>query len=211
MQSLESVDWVGLQKFLKTQSPISRCKILQSMHNWQNTGYQKRQFSLSSAGHNQCSDTGNVERCPLGCGHVEHPFHYMYCQEQEEMSIQQDKELLTIKKELGKLKTAPSLKEAILEGPHAILDHTEYELDENSNPLLFDDAHSCLLQKQSAIGWEYFMKGFMTKEWGIIQGQYYQYTQLNSRTYTSKQWVVHLLTISPLQTGIYSNSPYDIG
>jgi hypothetical protein len=118
----------------------------------------------------------------------------MYCQSKE-MSRQQDKEILTIQKELGKLKTAPSLKEAILEGLHAILDHTEYDLHEDSHPLLFDDAHSSLLKKQSSIGWEYFMKGFLAKEWGILQGQYYQYKQMNSWKYTSERWVVQLLCL----------------
>ncbi len=190
--NLGMVDWIGLQNFLKTQSPISRCKILQSMHNWQNTGYQKSQFQRSSLEQTCMKGTNSVELCPLGCNNTETPFHYMYCRS-DEMSQQRDKELLTIKKELTKLKTAPSLQEAILEGLHCILDQTEYDLHPKSHSALFDEAHSCLLGRQASIGWEYFLKGFITKEWGIIQGQYYKLQSLNNRKYTPNRWVVQVL------------------
>jgi hypothetical protein len=77
--NLEIVDWRAMEKFLLTQSPTSRCKILQSMHNWQNTGYQKSQFQAAS--HDSTSSAvvdPSVEKCPLGCGACELPFHYMY-------------------------------------------------------------------------------------------------------------------------------------
>jgi hypothetical protein len=49
MESLEWIDWPHLQIFLKLNSPTARCKILQSMHNWQHTGYQKQQFESSTS------------------------------------------------------------------------------------------------------------------------------------------------------------------
>jgi hypothetical protein len=71
LAKLDMVDWIGLQSFLKTQSPISRCKILQTMHNWQHTGHQKHQFQQSASDHQCNKATENLELCPLGCGNGE--------------------------------------------------------------------------------------------------------------------------------------------
>jgi hypothetical protein len=79
------------------------------------------------------------------------------------------------------------LKVAILEGISCVLDETEYDLHEDSHPLFFSDSHSRLLEQQSKIGWEYFLKGFIVKEWGYIQGQYYLSRDLNQMKYNSKR------------------------
>jgi hypothetical protein len=39
--ALEAIDWITMGKFLIQQHPIERCKIIQLMHDWQHTGYQK--------------------------------------------------------------------------------------------------------------------------------------------------------------------------
>jgi hypothetical protein len=145
MESLEWIDWPHLQIFLKQNSPTARCKILQSMHNWQHTGYQKQQFEINTNIPSEKMSKGNDQYlCPLGCGHLENPFHYVYCQS-DQMRIQRKEELTTLTKGLDKLKTAPSLKEAIIEGLQCVLDETEYELHENSYSLLYDEAHTTLL------------------------------------------------------------------
>jgi hypothetical protein len=102
------------------------------------------------------------------------------------MCTQRNVELATLTKGLDKLKTAPSLKEAILEGLYCALDETEYELHENSYTLLFDEVHTTLLRKQNKVGWEYFLKGFVVKEWGYLQGLYYSHHKLHSMKYTSR-------------------------
>jgi hypothetical protein len=76
--NLALIDWRHLDKFLSTQSPIARCKILQSMHNWQNTGKQKLQFDNNMAS-NISSPLLNtkIDKCPMGCGCTKDAFHYM--------------------------------------------------------------------------------------------------------------------------------------
>jgi hypothetical protein len=102
------------------------------------------------------------------------------------MCIQRKEELTTLTKGLDKLKMAPLLKEAILEGLQYALGETKYELHENSYSLLFDEAHTTLLRKQNKVGWEYFIKGFVVEEWGYIQGLYYSYRKLHPMKYTSR-------------------------
>jgi hypothetical protein len=84
MDTLEGVDWVALGKFLKRRHPIERCKIVQTMHDWQNTGSQKEQFLQSQEGNYiHANDAegpisySRVAECPFHCGYDESPFHYM--------------------------------------------------------------------------------------------------------------------------------------
>lgn len=48
LDTLEWIDWPHIKIFLSQNSPTTRCKILQSMHNWQHTGYQKQQFGANN-------------------------------------------------------------------------------------------------------------------------------------------------------------------
>jgi hypothetical protein len=89
-----------------------------------------------------------------------------------------------LKKGLTKLKTAPSLLEAILDGIHCWTDDVEYHLDEGSHSLLFSESDSHLLQIQKSIGWEYFIKGYIAKAWGNIQGLYYKSIRVNKLKFT---------------------------
>jgi hypothetical protein len=199
--ALLHVDWTAMEKFLLTQSPTARCHTIQLMHNWQNTGYQKKQFSGTigptrgiSSGTTHEPSTDRESKCPLGCGCVEYPFHYMQCRH-DTMYEARTNGIITLTKGLKKLKTAPSLQEAILQGIQCWTDDTEYELDGESNPLLFDYQHSKLLEHQSSIGWEFLLKGFLAKEWRFIQGSYYKYMKVNQRKFHKDRWILQVLIL----------------
>jgi hypothetical protein len=50
------------------------------------------------------------------------------------------------------------------------------------------------LHNQNLIGWEKFLKGFISKDWGALQGQYYRQQHLtHNRRYTKTAWVQNLL------------------
>jgi hypothetical protein len=99
-----------------------------------------------------------------------------------------------LEKSLMKMHTAPLLQEAILQGIFCWEDSTEYELDETSHKYLFDEAHTRLLVSQRDIGWDKFLKGYLSKDWGYIQEQYYRHTNsVSHRKFTRNNWVVHLL------------------
>jgi hypothetical protein len=92
------------------------------------------------------------------------------------------------------MNTAPSLREAILQGIHCWEDETEYELTEESHRFLFDEAHTRLLYTQEKIGWDKFIKGYIAKDWGYIQELYYKCTKVQrKRKHTRNNWVQHLL------------------
>jgi hypothetical protein len=141
LEALENVEWLTLGKFLKRRHPIERCKIVQAMHDWQNTGYQKRKFLQESAPSGSCLlPTDKQTECLLRCGHLETPFHYMQCFS----TILSDARILGIEqleKSLYKMKTSPPLLEAILQGILCWETSTEYDLTAESHPLLFDIPH----------------------------------------------------------------------
>ncbi len=79
------------------------------------------------------------------------------------------------------MQTAPSLQEAILLGLFYWEDGTEFELDNESNRFLFNEAHTALLHSQMLIGWDKFAKGYIAKEWGYIQDQYYLHSKIRKK------------------------------
>jgi hypothetical protein len=188
MDTLKLVDWICVEKFLKKQTPISRCKIVQMMHNWQNTGSQKEKFLEAEFHGNltskiQDEKCSRVSKCPLGCNQTEVPFHFMQCNK-DVMYESRDVELLNMEKALIKLKTAPSLQEAIIQGIRCWTDDVEYDLDSESHELLFSEAHTYLLERQGQIGWESFLKGYLAKDWGHIQLAYYKSIKAHPHKYT---------------------------
>jgi hypothetical protein len=145
-------------------------------HNWQNTGYQKGQFFDAAVEGNAISNAGIINQrvtvCPLGCGQIESPFHFMTCPSSRLCEAYQEG-LITLKRSLCKLCTTPFLIEAMHEGIFCYTDQIEYELSSDSDPLLSDLHHSVLLSSQQEIGWEQFIKGFSTKDWHYIQHSNY--------------------------------------
>jgi hypothetical protein len=64
--------------------------------------------------------------------------------------------------------------------------------------------HSVLLSNQLKIGWEYFAKGFISKDWRYIQNSYYKYLKLNTRKYNAEKWVQQLLrTLHKFRTDLW--------
>jgi hypothetical protein len=52
-----------------------------------------------------------------------------------------------------------------------------------------------LLDHQQCIGWEFFLKGFLAKEWRYIQGSYYKFLQVNPRKYSPDRWVLQVMML----------------
>jgi hypothetical protein len=92
------------------------------------------------------------------------------------------------------MRTSPALTEAILQGIAFWEDGTEFELSPDSNKFLFDEAHTRLLESQEKIGWEKFIKGYVSKEWGRLQEHYYSHAKIrHKKNHTRNNWVLHLL------------------
>jgi hypothetical protein len=71
MDVLEGVDWIAMGKFLKRHHPIECCKIVQTMHDWQNMGSQKQQFL--QAHESQCINKNGAECSVSHANFVECP------------------------------------------------------------------------------------------------------------------------------------------
>jgi hypothetical protein len=161
------------------------------MHDWQHTGYQKSKFLKDS--NLKSASSEDVGKCFFECGHVETPFHYMQCTSKI-LHDARVKGKAILERSLCKMHTAPSLLEAILQGIHRWEDGTEYDLEEDSNKYLFNEAHTQLLASQREIGWDKFIKGYISKDWGYIQEQYYLHTKtVQGKKYTRNNWVILLL------------------
>jgi hypothetical protein len=169
------------------------------MHDWQNTGYQQRQFCHSNDSNHSPSISIDASpssddvlgNCIFECGHVESPFHYMHCQ--SDFLVQERKRgRERLDRDLHKMRTSPALTEAILQGIAFWEDGTEFELSPDSNKLLFDEDHTKLLNSQENIGWEKFLKGYVSKEWGRLQEYHYSKIQ-RKHIHTRNNWVWHLL------------------
>lgn len=169
------------------------------MHDWQNTGSQKKKF-YDCSNHDEGVETSKVDvstrlsKCPLGCKQEEVPFHFMKCNTEVMCDTRRDG-LALLKKGLKKLKTAPSLLEAMIQGIQCWTDDVEYDLDEDSHDLLFAPTHDRLLKTQADIGWEYFMKGYIAKDWGNLQQSYYKSISAHSMKFTRMRWVTKTLTL----------------
>jgi hypothetical protein len=199
MDSLKLVDWIGMETFMKNQSPIVRCKIVQMIHDWQNTGTQKQKIfdaggSTTTPAKSLHETRERVGKCPLGCNNTEVPFHFMKCMT-DVMIATRVKGLETIAKGLKKLKTAPSLTEAFIQSIVCWTNDVEYELDDQSHQELYQESYDRLFKTQSTIGWDNFMKGYIAKEWGTIQMAYYRHKKANSRKFTRSRWVGTVLTL----------------
>jgi hypothetical protein len=106
MDRLKRVEWVGMETFLSNQSPITCCNTIQMMHDWQNTGSQKKKFYEQSAsldGNISINDekSKRLGKCPLGCNHQEDPFHFVKCKA-DVMYTTRETGLLTLSKGLKK-------------------------------------------------------------------------------------------------------------
>jgi hypothetical protein len=91
---------------------------------------------VTTTAQSKCEMSERLSKCPLGCNKREEPFHFMKCTT-DIMVETQTKGLVQLTKGLKKLKSAPSLIEAIVQGIRCWTDDVEYELDEHSHPVLF--------------------------------------------------------------------------
>jgi hypothetical protein len=110
------------------------------MHDWQHTRYQQKQFQLKI--NNTSENSTTTQPSPQNQNKVgETPFHYMQCTSDILITARvKGKEQLD--RDLHAMQTAPSLQEAILQGIFCWEDGTEYDLDQESNKYLFDEAHT---------------------------------------------------------------------
>ena len=84
-ETLECIEWEGIESTLKPTSPLRRTKLIQMLHNWQNVGAQKGKFRDARIKINSDNPLPPTEEeitchlCPEGCGEEERELHYLHC------------------------------------------------------------------------------------------------------------------------------------
>jgi hypothetical protein len=109
------------------------------------------------------------------------------------MATFRESSLLLLLKDLKKTKTSPILLMIMKLGITAWSDGTELELDDTTDPRIYSEDFLTIIEEQNSMGWDKFLRGFITKSWGHAQHKYYQSQSLCSRTRTKSRWVTSTL------------------
>ena len=112
IQTINTIEWSGLQHYLRGKPLHQRLTTFQLIHNWQNVGKQKQMFALSKEkpSTNHTDDTRRLRQelitntglCPFQCGCQETNMHYMECRSPTAIKMQ-NQLIRTFKKQLQHL------------------------------------------------------------------------------------------------------------
>ena len=133
------------------------------IHGWQNTGTQKKMILDSKKDHDEWDmDPNEALQCPM-CKEPEEQLHYAKCQHTIMRQMRQQ-ELQTLQKKLRNLQTYGDIIALWAQHINQQQSTTTFKIN-NSMDQLVDIAS----QQQSQIGWNNLLKGFITKEWRVVQ------------------------------------------
>lgn len=137
--------------------------VLKLVHGWQNDGQEKKNFYEDS----------NKTLCPAGYDKLESRMHFIQCTAKH-LQYGRVKWREEFKQPHGKLKSA----KFIYEGFMCIFISLRCGDSPPSNITYIDSAIDKMVQKawldQLEIGWDQFLKGRVSKYWGVAQGLFYQ-------------------------------------
>ena len=76
--TFDAVDWTAFEASMKKLTVHKGINMAKYIFNWQNTGHQKQLFEDSQA-ESEGREPAWVGLCPMGCGEVETPKHFLQC------------------------------------------------------------------------------------------------------------------------------------
>ena len=179
------VDWDAFNIFMGRLSASKRAKVIKLQHNWQNTGYQKGLF-LRNAG--ESDEATVVERCPMGCGALEIPLHYLAC---SKINSQCEvwRGVKGIKSWLKNSDTEPGLVATIMRIIRHYLDGNVGKLDVwNFTREKYKGDLEKLVQDQKALGWTSLFQGRLCRQWRNIQTKHYSALNASRAKYKTGTW-----------------------
>ena len=150
--------------------------MLQLMHDWQNVGAQKKKFNDARDNTKRSNKPAitqiqrDEEQCPAQCGEIETSLHYMRCTA-DRMKKERSRLLIQCRATLSRLDTHPGIIDSaiwcmILKfSDRAMV--TEYSLKLRQWKQETDFV--TLLLNQQKIGFNSFLKGFIARDWTMIQ------------------------------------------
>jgi ribonuclease HI len=192
-QVVESIEWEGLEATVTKANPIRRTRLLKMLHNWQNTGKQKRLFRdsrLKMESDNPLAPTAEeikCELCPEGCNEEEVAMHFTNCPVAHSIRARSD----LIRKVLRRLKAMRTY-EGIISTVGSILKDIstrktimiEQLVDRKDGKMSLNKA----LRGQETIGWNEFCQGYVHKEWARVQQIHYSRNGIRSHALSIESW-----------------------
>ena len=199
-QVIQSIEWEGIEAMMRSANPIRRTRLLKMLHNWQNTGKQKRimrdaRLKLDSDNPLQpTEEEKHCELCPEGCGEEERELHYLHCPAKLAIASR----VLLIRKVLRRLKVLRTY-EGITSTVGHILDRISRRgtiaLEQGSYHRDGRMSLEEVMKGQELIGWNEFCQGYCHKGWARIQGKHYKSTGVKSRALNIERWKKMFCTI----------------
>ena len=185
-----TIDWEALETLLKSKRPIMQNRLIQLIHNWQHTGYQKGQFRDSKNEddtYEHREEDRNAHLCPSGCGITEKAMHYMVCT----AKVMEDFREKSRKKALSQLRRYQT-SDIILSYVGFIL--KKLSLDERislgTEEFKTRDELDILvaMKGQEVIGWNAMLQGIIHKGWAICQKRHLDENGLATKSNRIKRW-----------------------
>ena len=132
------------------------------MFNWQNTGRQKQLFE-DGAAQTEGREAQQVGLCPMGCGAVETPQHYLQCHILHDAKII-NRDFAGVSKWMKKTRTHPELQviieKSLIQWMTSGIPIETWELQETK----YREDLETAIQNQNFIGWDNMMKGRIAQE-----------------------------------------------
>ena len=188
LELYNSVHWRGLSLALKKFKGVTKINVTQLIHNWQNTGQQKKQFLLSSI-QNKTGDERDATiqytkrhwRCPACNARTETHLHFVFCPQMinKDATIDLRRELVQLLRKWKTFDLIIDLLVTFLKGGEV----NEYKANTpESLTALWEHA----FQGQQHLGWNSFIQGFWHSGWCQVQQQH---IKLMGEEQRNDQWI----------------------
>jgi hypothetical protein len=180
IEDMNKIDWDNLGIAYERQRLFTKVRLVKFMHNWLNTGYQKKKI-----------DQAAVDDCPV-CGAQEETWQHMFqCNHADSIAIR-TLAITKFKSKLISLGTAPILRETLC-----------YKIAQWCNmptlqaPRIPDDDVGEVIgdavEDQQIIGWDNFMKGRMCIRWKMAQ-EMFKLALPTCNGYDRERWASTVIT-----------------
>ena len=197
---MSTIEWEGVESLMKSAGSTQRSKLIQLLHNWQNTGRQKGKFrdarlKLDSEEPLKATEEEiHCHECPDGCNEEETDLHYLNCQAPHAIK-RRGECIIKVLRRLKNLRTYEGITSTIGYVLKQISDNEDMDFDWEEMHRDGDMSLTIAVQGQEQIGWNCLCQGFYHKEWANIQRRHYQRLGKKTRTLNIRRWKKMLSTI----------------
>ena len=189
----ESIEWEGIDGMMRNSNPTRRTKIVQMIHNWQNTGSQKgkmrdaRLKTYSDDPIEPDQEERNCHLCPAGCGEEETSMHYLHC---PTINLVKAREGLvtTVIRKMRAIRTYEGILTLVRVVLNSISTREETKIDKEELEKEGELSLVRTIRGQGEIGWKEFCQGFCHKGWSIVQNRYYKRNGIDTKTTNIARW-----------------------